>query len=148
MAMAHGVEGRFPFLDHRVVEAAARIPPRMKLKGLQEKAILRKAAEGAVPETIAKRPKQPYRAPENQSFFGKAALGYVERLFSAPAIGKTGLFDRPAVEKLVAKCRAGRSTGFRENTGLVGVLSTQLWIEEFVSKPEVSAVISMVQAVA
>jgi len=43
MAMAHGVEGRFPFLDHRVVELAARIPPRMKLKGLREKHILRRA---------------------------------------------------------------------------------------------------------
>ena len=147
MAMAHGVEGRFPFLDHRVVEAASRIPPRMKLKGLQEKAILRKAAEVSVPDAIAKRPKQPYRAPENQSFFGKS-FGYVEKLLAAPAIAKAGLFDWPAVDKLVAKCRAGRSTGFRENTGLVGVLSTQLWVEEFLSKPEVSAVISMVQAVA
>src|SRR5437763_10082447 len=44
VAMAHAVEGRFPFLDHRVVEFAARIPPKLKIKGLREKHILREAA--------------------------------------------------------------------------------------------------------
>src|SRR4030095_447738 len=61
MAMANAVEGRFPFLDHRVVEMAAKIPPSMKLHGLTEKHILRKAAETLVPKRMAERPKQPYR---------------------------------------------------------------------------------------
>src|SRR5262249_52145555 len=68
VAMAHAVEGRFPFLDHRVVELGARIPPRLKLNGLREKHILRKAAERLLPGAIANRTKQPYRAPAAQAF--------------------------------------------------------------------------------
>jgi asparagine synthase (glutamine-hydrolysing) len=148
MAMAHGVEGRFPFLDHRVVELAARIPPRLKLRGLTEKHILRKAAHGLVPKTIVGRPKKPYRAPESQSFFGDAPQPSVERRLSAPVLADGGLFNLSAVGRLVAKCRAGRATGFRDNSGLVGILSTQIWIEEFLSRPAVAATVSFVQAVA
>jgi len=52
MAMAHGVEGRFPFLDHRLVELAARIPPRLKLRGLEEKHILRRATAHQAPPLL------------------------------------------------------------------------------------------------
>src|SRR5205823_4480252 len=68
VAMAHGVEGRFPFLDHRVAELAARIPSRLRLNGLTEKYLLRKSAGRFLPPAIARRPKQPYRAPESESF--------------------------------------------------------------------------------
>ena len=132
MAMANAVEGRFPFLDHRVVEMAAKLPPRLKLRGLTEKHILREAARGLVPATMAKRPKQPYRAPDSASFFGGAsAPGYVAKLLSGPAISASGVFDRKAVEKLAEKAFAGRAGGFRDNVALTGILSTQLWREAF-----------------
>ena len=131
MAMAHSVEGRFPFLDHRVVEAAARIPPRLKLRGLTEKYVLRQAARDLLPARLAERPKQPYRAPDSSSFFGASSPDYVERLLSGPAIARSGLFDRGAVEKLLRKGRTGRISGFRDNAALVGILSTQLWREAF-----------------
>src|SRR4030095_13552275 len=54
MAMAHGVEGRFPLLEHRLAEFAARIPPRLKLKGLEEKYILRRALGPLLPPAIAR----------------------------------------------------------------------------------------------
>lgn len=146
VAMAHAVEGRFPFLDHRVVERAARIPPRLRLRGLEEKAILRRASRGLVPGAIAARPKQPYRAPESASFFGEASPSYVERQLSAPLVAGNGFFDAAAVEKLVAKAKAGRATGFRDNAGLVGVLSAQLFVDTFISRPAASA--SFEQAVA
>jgi asparagine synthase (glutamine-hydrolysing) len=136
MAMAHSVEGRFPFLDHRVVEAATRIPPRLKLHGLTEKYVLRRAAEGLLPARVAERPKQPYRAPDSASFFGQASPDYVARLLSGPAIADDGIFDRGAVEKLVTKGREGRINGFRDNAALVGVLSTELWHEHFVRGAE------------
>jgi asparagine synthase (glutamine-hydrolysing) len=136
MAMANGVEGRFPFLDHRVVEAAARIPPGLKLRGLTEKHILRRAAEPLLPKLVSDRSKQPYRAPDSQSFFGERRPGYVDRLLSGPAVAAAGTFDRAAVEKLAAKCRAGRFGGFRDNAALVGILSTQLWIEQFASRAD------------
>ena len=64
VAMAHAVEGRFPFLDHRVVEFSARLPPGLKMKGLREKYLLKRAFAGAVPPSVLRRPKQPYRAIE------------------------------------------------------------------------------------
>jgi asparagine synthase (glutamine-hydrolysing) len=132
MAMAHSVEGRFPFLDHRVVEAATRIPPNLKLRGLTEKYVLRQAARNLLPTRLAERPKQPYRAPDSASFFGAAEPGYVAHALSGSAIAEAGLFDRGAVDKLVKKGRAGRVNGFRDNAALVGILSTQLWQDTFV----------------
>lgn len=130
MVMAHGVESRFPFLDHRLVGFAARIPPDMKLKGLREKHILRAAAEGLVPAEIAERPKQPYRAPDSASF-GGAEDAFAERLFSADALAETGLFNPRAAAKLYEKSRRGLIAGFRDNAAFVGILSTQLWAREF-----------------
>jgi asparagine synthase (glutamine-hydrolysing) len=131
IAMAHAVEGRFPFLDHRVVELGARIPPHLKLNGLREKHILRKAAERLLPGTIANRTKQPYRAPDAQAFFGTGAPDYVARRLASADIAAAGYFDANAVERLVAKCRNGKFIGFRDNTAFVGILSTQLWQREF-----------------
>ena len=132
MAMANAVEGRFPFLDHRVVELAATIPPALKLRGLTEKYVLRQVASDLVPERMALRPKQPYRAPDSASFFGATQPAYVDRLLAAPAVSASGLFDGAAVAKLAAKAKSGRAGGFRDNTALTGILSTQLWREAFV----------------
>ena len=135
VAMAHAVEGRFPFLDHRVVEFASRIPPRMKVKGLREKHILREAVGRYLPETIAGRVKQPYRAPDSESFFGADAPEYVDDLLSPRAIARSGYFNSSAVQKLVLKCRAGGAVGFKDNMALVGVLSVQLLDQQFVRGP-------------
>jgi asparagine synthase (glutamine-hydrolysing) len=132
MAMAHSVEARFPFLDHRVVELATRIPPRLKMKVLNEKYLLKRCAEGLVPPSVTKRPKQPYRAPEGTSFFGEARLEYVDELLSPERIARDGIFDPVTVQKLVAKFREGRAVGINDNMALVGVLSTQLLVHQFV----------------
>jgi asparagine synthase (glutamine-hydrolysing) len=131
VAMAHAVEGRFPFLDHRVVELGARIPPQLKLNGLREKHLLRRAAERLLPSAIANRTKQPYRAPDAQAFVGPHAPDYVARRLAAAEIAAAGTFDANAVERLVAKCRNGKFIGFRDNAAFVGILSTQLWQREF-----------------
>ena len=52
MAMAHSVEGRYPFLDHRVVRFAPALPPRLKMKVLNAKYLLKRSAAGLVPERI------------------------------------------------------------------------------------------------
>ena len=82
MAMAHGVETRFPFLDHRLVEFAARIPAGLKLRGLREKHILREATADLLPPSIGERSKQPYRAPDSRAFVGQAGA-YASRAFFA-----------------------------------------------------------------
>ena len=132
VAMAHAVEGRFPFLDHRVVEFAARIPPKLKIRGLREKHILREAMKGLLPSHIGNRTKQPYRAPDCQSFVGPAAPGYVGHRLSGGDVAAAGYFEPGAVQKLAAKCRNQKFIGFRDNMAFVGVLSTQLWHREFV----------------
>jgi asparagine synthase (glutamine-hydrolysing) len=132
MAMAHGVEGRFPFLDHRVVEFAARIPPTMKMKVLNEKYILKRAVAGLVPPSVLSRPKQPYRAPDIPSFFGAHPAPYLDQYLSERAVRDAGLFDPGRVTQLVAKCRRGLRQGYREQMALVGILSTQILYEQFI----------------
>jgi asparagine synthase (glutamine-hydrolysing) len=139
VAMAHAVEGRFPFLDHRVVEFAARIPPKLKIRGLREKHILREAMKDLLPPHIGNRTKQPYRAPDCQSFVGANAPGYVSHRLSAGDIAAAGYFEPNAVAKLSAKCRNHKLIGFRDNMAFVGVLSTQLWHREFVQGATVAS---------
>ncbi len=132
MGMAHAVEGRFPYLDHRVVEFATRLPPRLRVKGLTEKYLLRKSMDGHLPPIIARRPKQPYRAPDGESFFGDSTPDYVEELLSPSAIARAGYFEPAAVGKLVRKFRDQSATALRDNMALVGVLSVQLLDHLFV----------------
>jgi asparagine synthase (glutamine-hydrolysing) len=133
MAMANSIEGRFPFLDHRVIEFANRLPPRYKLMGLTEKFLLKKAMTGLLPDSVRTRSKQPYRAPDSQSFFidGKAPE-YVNELMSEACIAKAGYFEPKAVRKLFEKSRAGRTIGFGDNMAFVGILSTMLIHQMFI----------------
>jgi asparagine synthase (glutamine-hydrolysing) len=131
MAMAHSVEGRFPFLDYRVVEFAARIPPRLKMKVLNEKYLLKRCARGLVPPSVLARSKQPYRAPEGRCFFRGARLDYVDALLSPGRIAQDGIFNPRAVDRLVEKFHQGRAMGSKDNMALVGVLSTQLIVDQF-----------------
>lgn len=139
MAMGHSVEGRFPFLDHRVIEFAARLPPHLKMKVLDEKYLLKRAVGDLVPPSVKARPKQPYRAPDAASFFAGREQGvraeYVEEMLSEKAVRANGLFNPRAVNHLVDKARRGDLTGIKDNMALVGVLSTQLLVEEFINKP-------------
>jgi asparagine synthase (glutamine-hydrolysing) len=127
MAMACSIEARFPFLDHRVIEHANALPARYKLMGLTEKYILKRAMAGLLPESIRTRSKQPYRAPDSQSFFVQGRpVEYVADLLSPASLREAGYFDPAVVERLVAKCRAGRAIGFADNMAFVGILSTML----------------------
>ena len=133
MAMAASIEGRFPFLDHRVIEFGNRLPPRYKLMGLTEKYLLKRSVSGLLPEGIRTRTKQPYRAPDSACFFGQGRpLDWVAELLSPPRLSDTGLFDAQAVGKLMAKCAQGRAIGFGDNMAFVGVLSTMLLHDQFI----------------
>lgn len=133
VSMAHSIEGRYPFLDHRVIEFANRLPSKYKLQGLAEKWLLKRAMRGEIPEPIRRRSKQPYRAPDSASFFENGRpVGYVAELLSPQRIKESGLFDAQAVTKLVAKCQAGRAIGFPDNMAFVGVLSTMLLHAQYV----------------
>ena len=136
VAMAHAVEGRFPFLDHRVVEFAANLPPGLKMRALDEKYLLRRSFAHLMPHSVRRRRKQPYRAPGVQSFFGTPRNPirheYVDDVLSPATIREFGLFAPEAVQRLVQKARAGEAVGVRDNMALVGIISTQLLLQQFV----------------
>ncbi|MDM8536736.1 asparagine synthase (glutamine-hydrolyzing) [Desulfobacterales bacterium HSG17] len=134
MAMANSIEGRYPFLDHRVIEFAAKLPPHIRMNGLTEKYILKKAAKGKIPSQLINRAKQPYRAPISQAFLGETHHEYVHELLSENKIKEYGTFDAKKISRLVTKCQ--KQKGFllseRENMALVGILSTQLVNSKFI----------------
>jgi len=135
VAMAHGVEGRFPFLDHRVFAHSVALAPERKLgPGLREKAQLRALAQRLLPRAVAERSKQPYRAPEVAPFFGTHAPEWVEERLEARALDAVAIFDPARVTSLLRRCHTGKATGFREGMALVGILSTQVWHERFCAR--------------
>jgi asparagine synthase (glutamine-hydrolysing) len=137
MLMAHSVEGRFPFLDVDVIELANSLPPEYKLRVLDEKHVLKRAAEGLVPKEIRRRRKQPYRAPDALSFVRDDAPEYVAECFSGRAVAEAQVFDPVAVAQLWRKCRSRRGEGQfsnADNMAVVGVVSTQLLHEQFVRR--------------
>jgi asparagine synthase (glutamine-hydrolysing) len=132
VAAANSVEGRVPYLDHRVIEFGNRLPANFKIRGLTEKYLLRRALADLLPADIVKRTKQPYRAPDSRSFFVDGqALDYVTDLLSGERIRKAGYFDADRVGRLLDKCRAGKATGFADNQAFVGILSTMLLDETY-----------------
>src|SRR6267378_1382284 len=139
MAMAHGVEGRFPFLDHRLFEFAAALPTGSRLRGLREKEILRRWAHRVLRPGVAVRGKQPYRAPDAPSFFRGTTPEWVADHLTPDRLHGVGVFSPTSVGGLVRRCRAGFATGFRENQALLGVLSTQVWHHQFIERAMSSA---------
>jgi asparagine synthase (glutamine-hydrolysing) len=134
VAMAHSVEGRFPFLDYRVVEFCNQLPPHFKLRGLTEKYLLKRAMRDLLPEEIWSRPKRPYRAPIQHSFFpnGKP-LAWVGDLLSPAELGKSGYFEPLAVANLLKKLDRSGELGETDEMALTGILSTQLVHQQFVA---------------
>lgn len=140
VAMANSVEGRFPFLDYRLVEFSNRLPPQLKLNGMLEKFLLRKVAAPLLPPEIWKRIKRPYRAPIHRSFF-QPQPQYVQEMLSPEAIRRAGLFQPDMVANLVKKAADGAELSEVDDMGLVGILSSQLVHERFVkSSPSLKGI--------
>ncbi len=94
VAMAHGVEGRYPFLDHRVYATSVALPAARKLTETRDKVALRDLADELLPESISARRKQPYRAPEVVPFFSPGSPGWVEEMLSRPPSTSSGSGNR------------------------------------------------------
>ncbi len=134
MLLANSVEGRFPFLDHRVMEFASNIHPRLKMKVLNEKYLLKRATGKYLPERIVQRYKQPYRAPDIPAFFSETTPKYVKEMLEPDKIREYGYFDSKKVGMLVKKIQKGRAIGAKDNMSLVGILSTQIWHHHFIER--------------
>ncbi len=134
VSAANSVEGRYPFLDHRVVELGARIPPWHKILGLKEKLVLKRAMREELPPEITDRVKQPYMAPDSNSFFQPDSPSYIDEMLSERSLEKAGIFNPASVAKLKAKCARlyHAHLSFKDNMSFIGILSTQLLIDRFI----------------
>ncbi|MGE5147713.1 MAG: asparagine synthase-related protein, partial [Candidatus Eiseniibacteriota bacterium] len=99
MSMAHGLEARVPFIDHELVELAARIPAEHKTKG-DGKYVLKEAARRDIPADVIDRPKGYFPVPALKHIEGPV-LDYVRDVLSAPAARERGLFNKTAVDSFL-----------------------------------------------
>ncbi len=127
VAMAHGIEARYPFLDPNFVDFCFTLETHEKMIGTRDKLALRRVARRHLPAEIWGRRKQPFRAPIGSALFGPQAERFND-LMSPAALAKAGHFDVPAITQLLARTRArgGDLPGEREEMGLAGVLTLQL----------------------
>jgi asparagine synthase (glutamine-hydrolysing) len=121
--MAHAVECRVPFLDHKLVEYAMTIPPGLKTRGMK-KYVLRKAFEGRLPKQIIERPKKGFGVPTDCWFFKDVNDMITERLTSSEFIKEN--FNTGRIDFLLKKTR-----DFRHSHQLFGLLTLDLWNERY-----------------
>lgn len=128
MGMAAGVEVRVPLLDLRVVELAARIPPRLKQRGRTGKAIFKRAMEPYLPHDVVYREKTGFGVPLRR-WLRTELRDRVEEVLSPDSLRRRGLFDPGAVRRLVELDRAGRVDG---SYTIFALLCVELWCRLFV----------------
>ncbi len=131
MAMAHGVEIRPPYLDHRLVEALGQMPSRWKIKGLNEKYLLKQTLRDMLPEAIVNRPKHPYRAPIGPALLHQNS-NYLREDLGEEAVRGAGYFDFKRINFLLKKLVQNPQPGEIDQMALAGVLSTQIIHRQFI----------------
>ena len=99
MEMAHSIEGRIPFLDHKVAELAASLPVNFKIRGLREKWILREACRDVLIPEVYDWPKHPFMSPPAKEA-GDAMAGFVADVLHSKALDDQPFYDPAAVRKL------------------------------------------------
>jgi asparagine synthase (glutamine-hydrolysing) len=137
MSMAHGVEGRFPFLDPNVIRFATRLPSYFRVLGFKEKWLLKRLGGRLLPESIWGRHKQPFRAPDAEILQqGKSQNGESLLSFLSPErVRNAGIFSPVAVEKLRKRSQESqRPLSIRDQMALTFALSTQILHESYITR--------------
>jgi len=130
--MAHGLEARSPLLDHLLVEFAARLPSRLKLRGRHGKHVLRRAVADLLPGPILRRRKAGFGVPIGRWFRGELR-GYLEDVLLSPAALGRGFFDPAAVRALVRS----HVPGLRDRSAqLWALLMLELWCRRFLDSSD------------
>jgi len=135
MAMGNSVEGRYPFLDHRIIEFSSKLPDNFKLNCLNEKFILKKLSVGKIPASITNRSKQAYRAPVSTSLYKFKTPGYFDDFLSDESIISYGIFNLKKVKTFLAKLEQQDTISEIDQMALVGILSTQMLYKMFIKEP-------------
>ena len=132
MSLAHSVEGRYPFLDHRLIEQSFRYPDSYKMHVMSQKHILRETFRKDIPESIIDRPKLPYMAPDLKSFFDGGTLSEQSAdLLSEKKLTDYGVFDSKMVNRFISKFerKVPEKLGYRDNMLICFLLSTQYLLD-------------------
>ena len=124
-SMAHGLELRAPFLDHPLVEFAARLPTELKVSGRSRKILLREALAGLLPESVLDRPKRGFGVPIADWFRGPLRELLRAKLLAADA--PIAGWCRPAA--LTALVEAHDRSRANHAHALYTLLSLALWLE-------------------
>ena len=140
LSMAHSVEARVPFMDHPLVELAARMPPKLKLDGLNEKYILKKTMAPHLPQLPTEYKKRGFYTPIREWFFTPERYAELSPYLSEEALQQAGLFEPAAVDAIYKKLSA--YTEMRDGNDyfqvmrlewtLMTVLSVQILYRQFV----------------
>lgn len=129
VAMGNSIEIRFPFLDYRLIEYMGRVPSIWKILGVREKHLLKSLFSSYLPPDIINRPKQPYRAPIQKGLYD---ADHTDLYLSSDALSSNGIFNHNKVSMLLAKIRAGRKGSETDGMALAGILSTQIFFNQFI----------------
>jgi asparagine synthase (glutamine-hydrolysing) len=131
VAMAHSLEIRMPYLDYRLIEFMGKVPSYLKIRGLNEKFILKKIYKDILPQSILNRPKHPYRAPIKNSLLNNN-LQYVDYYLSDEKLKSYNLFNHSMVKILKDKLTKTENSSEFDNMALVGILTTQILNDRFI----------------
>jgi len=127
MSMAHSLEVRPPFLDHRIAEFAASLPERLKIRGTHQKYVLRELMRGKLPASILTRKKEGFDIPAHEWLRTVFRPILLETLTPA-AIAETGVFDSARIQAMIRSHLERRANlGFQ----LWGLLILFLWIRRW-----------------
>lgn len=149
MTMSHGIEARYPFLDHRLVEKVFSYNDNYKLNGFSQKHLMKKAFERHLPASIINRPKMPYQAPDLKSFVKNGRLTEnAENFLSPQKIKEYGLFDPVMVARFLKKTCATpkEKVGYRDNMLITFILSSQLCCH-WIKNPKKQTLVDVVKTV-
>lgn len=130
LTMANSLEARVPLLDHKVVEFAARLPVRMKLRGRERKFLLKQVARKMLPGEIIHRKKQGFPIPIEQ-WLRREAAPLMQDLLSGDCVRRRGYFKPEYVSKLVRQ----HTTGYADHSiELWGLMSFEMWMRRFMDQ--------------
>jgi asparagine synthase (glutamine-hydrolysing) len=130
-SMAHSLEVRVPFLDHVLVEWAARLPHRSKVRGLTTKFALKQAARGIVPDEIVDKRKIGFFRGASDGWLRAQLSGAISDYLLGPDPRYAELLDRTAVERLVRQQRDGNGANVHL---LLAILMLEVWLSTYLPR--------------
>jgi asparagine synthase (glutamine-hydrolysing) len=131
-SMAHSLEVRVPFLDHRVVEFCATIPAGLKIKGRTQKYLLKHAARGLVPDRVVDKRKRGFFRRSSVGWLQAQMPGAVSDYLLGPSPRCAEFLDRPVLERLLADYRTGKAD--RHVHLLIAILLLEIWLTTYLPR--------------